>query len=123
MANTYSWTIQQLAYEIGPDSDGHRDVVYIVDWLLTASDEEDPPHNARWSGITHVTREAAIDWIPYEELTEAVVVGWVEEDMGEDELDDMKSKLDAQIAEDVAPTRKTSRTMPWELSAPPAQEE
>tara|TARA_R110002110_G_C13407171_1_gene713306 strand:- start:327 stop:539 length:213 start_codon:yes stop_codon:yes gene_type:complete len=70
-----------------------------------------------------VTREAAIDWIPYEELTEAVVVGWVEEDMGEDELVAMKSKLDAQIAEDVAPTRKTSRTMPWELSAPPAQEE
>ena len=114
MANTYSWTIQQLAYEIGPDSDGHRDVVYIVDWLLTASDEEDPPHNARWSGITHVTREAAIDWIPYEELTEAVVVGWVEEDMGEDELVAMKSKLDAQIAEDVAPTRKTNSTMPWE---------
>tara|TARA_R110000765_G_scaffold232799_1_gene336078 strand:+ start:573 stop:920 length:348 start_codon:yes stop_codon:yes gene_type:complete len=115
MANTYSWTIKQLAYEIGPDAEGHRDVVYIVDWLLTASDEEDPPHNALRSGITQVTREGASGWIPYEELTEAVVVGWVEEDRGEDELADMKSKLDAQIAEGVAPTRKTSRTMPWEL--------
>ena len=38
MANTYSWTIQRLSYEIGPDSEGHSDVVYNVDWLLTASD-------------------------------------------------------------------------------------
>ena len=115
MANIYSWTIQQLSYEIGPDAEGHRDVVYIVDWLLTASDEADPPHTARWSGLSHVTWDATGGWIPYEELTAAVVVGWVEEDLGEDELADMKSKLDAQIAEDVTPTRKTSQTMPWEL--------
>jgi hypothetical protein len=47
-------------------------------------------------------------------LTKAVVVGWVEEDIGEDGLVAMKLKLDAQIAEEVTPTRETSRTMPWE---------
>ena len=114
MPNTYSWTIQRLAYEIGPDSDGHSDVVYNVDWLLTASDDDDPPHEALWAGLTHVTWEDTDDWIPYEDLTKAVVVGWVEEDIGEDGLVAMKLKLDAQIAEEVTPTRETSRTMPWE---------
>ena len=113
MAISYSWTIQRLSYEIGPDSEGHSDVVFSVDWLLTASDEEDPPHEALWSGLAKVTWDEGDDWIPYEDLTEAVVVGWVEEDIGESELTDMKSKLDAQIAEQVTPTHKTSRVMPW----------
>ena len=117
MANTYSWTVQQLSYEIGPDPEGHSDVVYSVDWLLTASDEEGPPHEALWSGFTEVTRDEGDDWIPYEDLTEAVVVGWVEEDIGAAELADMKSKLDAQIAEEVTPTHETSRTMPWDDGA------
>ena len=114
MANTYSWTIRQLSYEIGPDSEGHSDVVFSVDWLLTASDEEDPPHEALWSGLAKVTWDEDDDWIPYEDLTEAVVVGWVEEDIGESELTDMKSRLDGQIAEEVTPTHETSSTMPWD---------
>ena len=114
MANTYSWTIRQLSYEIGPDSEGHSDVVFSVDWLLKASDEEDPPHEALWSGLAQLTWEEGDDWIPYEDLTEVVVVGWVEEDIGESELTDMKSKLDAQIAEEVPPTHETSSTMPWD---------
>ena len=114
MAISYSWTIQRLSYEIGPDSEGHSDVVYSVDWLLAASDEEDPPHEALWCGVAQLTREEGDDWIPYEDLTEAVVVGWVEEDIGESELTDMKSKLDAQIAEQVTPTHETSSTMPWD---------
>ena len=115
MANTYSWTIQRLSYEIGPDSEGHSDVVYSVDWLLTASDGEDPPHEAKWAGIAKVTWEEDDDWIPYEDLTEADVVGWVEASLGEDELADMKSKLDAQIAEEANPTEASSRSgdMPW----------
>ena len=114
MANTYSWTIRQLSYEIGPDSEGHSDVVLSVDWLLKASDEAAPPHEALWSGLAKVTWDEDDDFIPYEDLTEADVVGWVEEDIGESELADMKSKLDAQIAEEVTPTHETSRTMPWD---------
>ena len=116
MANTYSWTIQRLSYEIGPDSEGHSDVVYNVDWLLTASDGEDPPHEALWSDNAKVTWEEGDDWIPYEDLTQSDVVGWVEDDIGEDELADMKLKLDAQIAEEANPTEASagSGDMPWD---------
>ena len=115
MANTYSWTIQGLSYEIGPDSEGHSDVVYSVDWLLTASDGEDPPHEARWAGVTKVTWEEGDDWIPYGDLVESDVVGWVESSLG-DELASMKSQLDAQIAEEVNPTEGSANSgdMPWD---------
>jgi len=114
MANTYSWTIQKLSYEVGPDSEGHSDIVNNIDWLLTASDGEDPPHEALWSGITHVSWEEGDDWIPYEDLTQSDIVGWVEGGFAEGELDSMKSKLDAQIEEEVNPTEESTSDMPWD---------
>ena len=114
MANTYSWTVQRLSYELGPDSEWHSDIVNNIDWLLTASDGEDPPHEALWSGVTHVTWEEGDPWIPYEDLVESDVVGWVEDDLAEGELDSMKSQLDAQIEEEANPTEESTRDMPWD---------
>ena len=114
MANTYSWTIQRLSYEIGPDSEGHSDVVYSVEWLLTASDGEDPPHEALWSGNTKVTWEEGDDWIAYGDLVESDVVGWVEDDLGADKVADMKSRLDGQIEDLVNPTEESTSDMPWD---------
>ena len=61
-----------------------------------------------------MTWEEDDDWIAYEDLTQSDVVGWVEDDIGEDELADMKSKLDAQIAEEVNPTEESTTDMPWD---------
>jgi hypothetical protein len=41
-------------------------------------------------------------------------VGWVEGGFAEGELDSMKSKLDAQIEEEVNPTEESSSDMPWD---------
>ena len=114
MANTYSWTIQRLSYEVGPDSEGHSDIVNNIEWLLTASDGEDPPHEALWSGVTHVSWEEGDDWIPYGDLVESDVVGWVVDGLAEGELDSMKSKLDAEIEEEADPTEESTSDMPWD---------
>ena len=115
MANTYSWTMQGIWYDVGPDSEGHSNVVSTIDWLLTASDNEDPPHEAKWTGTAHVTWAESDDWIAYEDLTESDVVGWVEDEFAEGELDEMKSNLDAQIEEEVNPTKLSVSVgnMPW----------
>ena len=114
MANTYSWTIQKLSYELGPDSEGHSDIVNNIEWLLTASDGEDPPHEALCSSVTNVLWEEGDDWIPYGDLTQSDIVGWVEGGFAEGELDSIKSKLDAQIEEEVNPTEESSSDMPWD---------
>ena len=114
MANTYSWTIQKLSYEIGPDSEGHSDIVSDIDWLLTASDEEDPPHEALWSGDAKVTWEEGDDWIPYEDLTEAQVVAWVEAEEGEDGVAGAKKGLDGNIRNQEHPKSIVVANFPWD---------
>ena len=115
MANTYSWTIQRLSYEIGPDSEGHSDVVNSVDWLLTASDGEDPPHEALWSGVAKVAWEEGDDWIAYGDLVESDVVGWVESSLGDEQIEALQASFDAQIAEEITPTKEQMRgdELPW----------
>ena len=113
MANTYSWKIQSLIYDVGPDSEGHSDVVIQVESKLTASDGEDPPVEASSWVTTEVTWEEGNQWIPYGDLVESDVVGWVESSLG-DELASMKSKLDAQIEEEANPTEASTRDMPWD---------
>ena len=113
MANTYSWKIQSLIYDVGPDSEGHSDVVIQVESKLPASDGEDPPVEASSWVTTEVTWEEGNQWIPYGDLVESDVVGWVESSLG-DELASMKLKLDAEIAEEANPTEESTRDMPWD---------
>ena len=122
---SYSWTIQRLRYELGPDSEGHSDIVSSIDWLLTASDGEDPPHEAAWGGIAHMTWTEGDDWIPYEDLTEADIVSWIENDIEEDKLASMKSQLNEQVEEKANPTEVFADTgaLPWDPVIDMQQEE
>jgi hypothetical protein len=51
------------------------------------------------------------DGIPYPQLTEEVVVGWVKDQLGEEKVTEIEVALDAQIAEKLAPT--VSAGVPW----------
>ena len=114
MANTYSWSFEALDLELGPDAENHTDVVFVIHWRYSATDGEDPPHTAQNIGTSSIVWEEGDPWIEYADLTESDVEGWVEEEIGEDELAEMKLRLDANIEEQVSPTRETNRTMPWD---------
>ena len=115
MAISFSWVLEALTVEIGPDADGHTDIVYSINWRYIADDGDG--HNAQAFGTVSVKWEAPEPFILYEDLTEADVQGWTEERLGEDELAAMKTRLDANIAEQVTPTHETYRTMPWDDGA------
>ena len=109
---TWTWKFEALKVELGPDAEDHTDIVGSIDWRYIADDGLG--HNAQAFGtVSGQPWQEGEPGIPYEDLTEAVVVGWVEKDIGEDELADIKSKLDAQIAEQATPTHDTHYTMPW----------
>ena len=115
MAVAYDWSVRELSYEIGPASEGHSDIVNSVDWLLTASDDEDPPHEALWAGVQKLTWEDGDPWIDFSDLTQSDCVGWVQAKLGNDEIASMEAKLAAQIAEKETPTHETMRgdELPW----------
>jgi len=51
------------------------------------------------------------DAIPYPQLTEEIVVGWVKEKFGEEKVVEIVQALDNQITEKLTPT--TSAGVPW----------
>jgi len=51
------------------------------------------------------------DAIPYPQLTEEIVVGWVKDQLGEEKVTEIDAALDAQIAEKLAPTKAAG--IPW----------
>ena len=110
---TYTWVSESLTVEIGPDDEGHSDVVYLAGWRFIATDAEG--HNAQAFGTVSIAPwEAPEPFIPYEDLTEAIVQAWVEEQLGTDELAAIKARLDANIEEQATPTHEIYYTMPWD---------
>ena len=43
----------------------------------------------------------------FDELTNTIVTGWVEGNMGEEEVANLKSALDSKITEEITPTTET----------------
>jgi hypothetical protein len=108
----YSWHINALDRSIGPDDDGHENVVTTVHYSYIADNGEG--HTAQSIGTVSLSWEEDDEWIEFEDLTQSDVVGWVEDDIGEDQLAEIKSKLDANIEEEVNPTEESSSDMPWD---------
>ena len=115
MANAYSWDFSALDIQLGPDAENHTDVVYISSWRYTADDGLG--HTAYDIGSTGITWDENDPWIPYEDIIKSDVEGWVVDQIGVSELAEMKLRLDANIEEQVSPTRETNRTMPWDNGA------
>ena len=101
-----AWSIANLERHA---ADG---IVYTAHWTVNATSTENAEASAGAYGSIGLEAPAEGDTIiPYEELTEAVVVGWVKEKLGEDQVSSTEAALAAQIAEQLAPT-KASGT-PW----------
>ena len=62
-------------------------------------------------GSVGFTKEDGVNLIPYADLTEETVIGWVEASFGAETLAAMEAGYDAQIAEQQAPSKTTGT--PW----------
>ena len=109
MANTYTWDCKTV--DTYPTHDGHSDVVYVVHWRLNAeSDQQDAEGNnysASVYGTHSVNADDISDFVPFADLTNDIVTGWVTTGMGEDEVANLKSGLDAKITDEITPTSVT----------------
>jgi len=107
MSITYEWKINQL--ECYPQADGHTDVVFTVHWDRLATDGT---YNARIYGSQAVTLDAEAPFTPYADLTEAQVIGWLEEAFGPETLAAQVAALDQQIENQINPP-VVSPPLPW----------
>ena len=101
MATTYTWKIAQLERET---SDGY---VFTAHYTVDANDET---YNAGAYGSIGLERPEG-DLIPFDSLTEEMVVGWVKDKLTAEKVDEVEAALQAQLDEKHAPTKAAG--MPW----------
>jgi hypothetical protein len=88
----YTWTIANLERNAADDG------VVIAHWRVTAEDGE---HTASSYGTVGFTPDPdAEGFVPFDQLTEATVIGWVQAELDQDAIE---AGLAAQIEEAKAP--------------------
>jgi hypothetical protein len=110
MAISYAWDVSTV--DTYPTKDSNADVVHNVHWVLTATDGTNKDSDGNnWTASVYGSQSLDTDSISsftaFGSLDAAKVQGWVEAAMGADEVTELKSGLDGQIAKKITPTSVT----------------
>lgn len=108
--NTYTWKINTL--EAIPQTEGLQKVVsrIMATMIATADDGLTSAHTVNVQAGPY----DAANFIGFDDLTEDVVVGWLEACLGEENLTQFKAMLDQRIVQ----MRNVQLTPPWEEPLP-----
>ena len=99
---TFAWKIAQLERET---SDGY---VFTAHYTVDANDGT---YSAGAYGSIGFERPEEDALIPYADLTEEIVIGWVQTALGEDKVLEIEAALQGQLDEQRAPTKAAG--VPW----------
>jgi hypothetical protein len=99
---TYLWTISQL------NRNTFDGFVVVVHYNVSATDGD---HEVGIYGSTNYTQTPGETYIPYADLTQDIVVGWVQEALGKDTVE---ASLQSQIDALKAPIQQSG--LPWVAS-------
>ena len=99
---TYNWNCKTV--DVHPQEEGQTDVVYNVHWIVTGVDED---YSVNSIGTQVVTVDPETPFIPFEDLTNEIVVGWTKDTIGADQVQAIEDSIASQIAELKTPTSVT----------------
>ena len=104
MSTTFTWGVANLERET---ADGY---VYTVHYTINAKDDT---YNAGAYGSIGLERGDSL--IPFADLTEEVVVGWVQDALTAEKVSEIEAALQAQLDEQRAPSKASG--IPWATQA------
>ena len=102
-----TWVIEQM--NCYPTYESETDVVFNVHWRVNATDGT---YNATSYGTVGVTYVAGSPYTPYADLTQAQVIGWVQESIGAEQVAKIEASLATNIANQINPP-VVSPPLPW----------
>jgi len=109
MATVYNWNCKTV--DVHPAEGSETDVVYNVHWIVTGiSDELDPEGNAYQStsiGTQIVPLDPESEFIPFEDLTNEIVVDWTKSAMGTELVTSIETGIQQAIDLEINPTSVT----------------
>ena len=115
MAITNTWSINSMQHT---DADGG---VFLVYWSMVAASDGDPSYTASDGGKLRLTYDpSSPDFIPYADLTEDDVLGWVYDSLieGDETADEAKLRVEAdrdgKVEKQIAAAATTASGLPWD---------
>jgi hypothetical protein len=106
---TYTWTIKAMS--VMPVLDGQTDVVVSAQWNILGEDQGASYNLAGWQNFTLQQGEG---FVPYSQLTETQVVGWVQNAMGENGVASMEAAVQGSLdAINNPPVEPMIEPLPW----------
>ena len=94
---TFTWAVTALYTETIADQE---DYVVIANYEVVGVDGE---YTASLSNMARFSTESVSEFIPYADLTNEIVVGWVQEDLGEDGVANLEACIQGQINSLITP--------------------
>jgi hypothetical protein len=92
-----------------PELDGETDVVFSVHWQLNGTDGT---YSGSVYGSVGVTLDEGSAFTPYASLTQAQVIGWVQDALGEEQVTAYEANVAQQIENQINPPVVTP-PLPW----------
>jgi hypothetical protein len=105
---TYTWEFPRFSTH--PDLKGMKDVVYAVEFILSASDGQG--HGSQFFGTVGITEPDPLTYIPFRLLTQPEVQQWVEDSLGDEQVTSYKDLLASKINEQANP-QSVILDKPW----------
>ena len=117
MPITYIWTATSL---IGyPILDGETDVVTRASYTVLADDGEG--HTADYSNSVLTPIDPSVPFIAYADLTNEIVIGWVQYNIGPDLIAAIQGSLAIQVERQIDPPKEPEvLPLPWPTPEPVA---
>ena len=98
----YDWNCKTV--DVHHQEEGETDVVYNVHWIVTGVDGD---YSANCIGTQVVPLSEGGTFIPFEDLTNDVVVDWTKEAMGEEQVTQIETSVASEIEGKINPTSVT----------------
>jgi hypothetical protein len=86
------------------EEDGHEEVIWNVHWRVS---KEDGDYVGSSYGTQSLNTEDIQNFKPFDEVTSAMIEGWVKDSMGEEAVTALEASLDSQIEDEKNPSSVT----------------
>jgi len=109
MAINYTWNCNTV--DVYPSENGEDNVIYNIHWKITGteSDAGGSPHVSSVYGTQEVDTSDLSNFVPFDQVTNAMATTWVQEAMGTEEVDKNEALIADEISELKNPTTETKQ--------------
>ena len=105
---TYTWAVTALYTETVNDE---QDYVVIANYTVVGVDDT---FSAELSNIARFSTASVSPFIPYAELTEDIVIDWIQQELGPDGVSNLEACIQGQINSQInPPTVPVNTPLPW----------